>query len=166
MLFRSDRYAPFRDDWALSLSARGREAIADYLASGRGLLAIHAAPISFDDWPAWAGLLGVGWRWGVSHHPPFGPAEIRPARAHPITDGMEPFETADEIYSGLDVADWMVPLAEGRTPETAWTPVVYAGERDGARRAWCGIGHCAASFAHPGYAAMIARAARWVARDL
>ena len=73
---QSEKYAPFRAEWALSLSAPGRAAIRDYVASGRGLLAIHGAPISFDDWPEWPQvLLGVGWRWGVSHHPPYAPAD-------------------------------------------------------------------------------------------
>jgi type 1 glutamine amidotransferase len=163
---QNEKYAPFRAEWGFSLSERGRGIIRDHVASGRGLLAIHGAPISFDTWPEWSDLLGVGWRWGISTHPPFGAAEMRPRADHPITRGMKPFQVEDEIYTGLSVEPWMTPVAEGRTPDTPWQPVVYAGEKDGARRAWCGFGHCAASFANPEHAAMIVRAAKWVAREI
>ena len=166
-LTQSERYAPFRAEWALSLSPAGRAAVGDYVASGRGLLALHGAPISFDDWPDWPKLLGVGWRWGVSHHPPCAPAELRSAAEHPITAGLQPFTVRDEIYSALDVEPWMRPLAEARHPEMQeWRPVVFAGERDGCRRAWCGFGHDAASLSNPAHRALIVRAGRWVANEL
>ncbi len=161
-----EKYAPFRAEWALSLSESGRSAIRDYVASGRGLLAIHGAPISFDDWPQWPQLLGVGWRWGVSHHPPRAPAQMRKAADHPITQGMEAFTVADEIYSALDVAPWMHPVAEARHEGMNWRPVVFAGEHDGCRRAYCGFGHDGASLSNTAHQALIARAARWVVREL
>jgi type 1 glutamine amidotransferase len=164
---QNEKYAPFRAEWALSLSASGRAAIRDYVASGRGLLAIHGAPISFDDWPQWPQLLGVGWRWGVSHHPSYAPAQMRKTADHPITQGMEAFTVADEIYSALDVAPWMHPVAEARHEGMAeWRPVVFAGEHDGCRRAYCGFGHDAASLSNPTHRTLIARAARWVVREL
>jgi type 1 glutamine amidotransferase len=165
-MMQLERFAPLRAEWALSLSAAGRSAIRDYVASGRGLLALHGAPISFDDWPEWAYLLGVAWRWGVSHHPPCAPAELRPAAEHPITAGMQAFTVRDEIYSALEVEPWMQPLAEARHAGIEeWRPVVFAGEQDGCRRAYCGFGHDAASLSHPAYRALVARAARWVARE-
>jgi type 1 glutamine amidotransferase len=162
---QNEKYAPFRAEWALSLSQAGRAAISDYLASGRGLLAIHAAPISFDDWPQWPRLLGIGWRWGVSHHPPCAPASMRKAAEHPITADMQPFTVADEIYSALNIEPWMQPVAEARHADMPeWRPVVFAGEHAGCRRAWCGFGHDAASLSNVEHRALIARAARWVAR--
>jgi len=163
---QNEKYAPHRAEWALSLSDAGRAAIRDYVASGRGLLAIHTAPISFDDWAEWPALLGVSWRWGVSHHPPLAPATARPLADHPVTRGMAPFTVADEIYSALDVQPWMTPLVEARHADMAeWRPVVFAGETGGCRRAWCGLGHDSTSLANPEHQALIRRAARWVARD-
>jgi hypothetical protein len=163
---QNEKYEPFRSEWALSLSEAGRASIRDYVASGRGLLAIHTAPISFDDWPEWPKLLGIGWRWGVSHHPPYAPAQMRRIAEHPITAGMQPFAVVDEIYSALDVEPWMQPIAEARHADMLeWQPVVFAGEHAGCRRAYCGFGHDAASLSHPEHRAMIVRAARWVAGD-
>lgn len=163
---QNEKYAPHRADWALSLSPAGRAAIRDYVASGRGLLAIHTAPICFDDWAEWPALLGIGWRWGVSHHPPLAPLTARPIAAHPITSGMAPFMVTDEIYSALDVQPWMLPLVDARHADmTDGRPVVFAGEDNGCRRVWCGLGHDAQSLSNPEHRALIQRAARWIARD-
>lgn len=166
-MVQNEKYAPFRAEWALSLSPAGRAAIRGYLAGGRGLLALHTAPISFDDWPEWPALLGVGWRWGQSHHPPLAQAQARACAVHPITRGLAPFAVDDEIYADLVVAPWMTPLVEARhAADEAWRPVVFAGEDGGARRAYCGFGHDAASLNEPEHRAMIVRAARWVGGEL
>lgn len=164
-MIQNEKYAPFRQEFALSLSPAGRAAIRDYVAAGNGLLGIHGAPISFDDWPEWPGLLGIGWRWGISHHPPYCAAEVRMAGDHPITHGLPGFNVSDEIYSALDVAPFMAPLAEARHADMDWRPVAFAGEKDGARRAWCGLGHDAASLAEPTHGRLIRRAAQWVRRE-
>ncbi len=166
-MVQNEKHAPHRAEWAMSLSPAGRTAIRDYVASGRGLLAVHAAPISFDDWSEWPELLGIGWRWGRSHHPPMGPLTARPtATHHPVTAGLNEFTVADEIYSDLEVAPWMQPLAEARHPDMEqWRPVIFAGEKDGCRRAYCGLGHDAASLANADHSALLTRAASWVARE-
>lgn len=163
---QNEKYAPFREQWALSLSDGGKAAIRNYIAAGKGLLGIHAAPISFDDWLQWGDLLGLSWQWGTSYHPPHAPASVRMSPAkHPVSDGVPAFEVSDEIYSDLVVRPWMKPLFEARHADmTEWRTVGLAGEKDGARRAWCGLGHDAASLANPAHQKLIRRAAQWVSR--
>lgn len=162
-----EKYAPFREQWAFSLSQRGRDSIRAYLAAGNGLLGIHGAPLSFDDWAEWSTLLGVGWKWGVSHHPPYAAAQVRMIDTHhPITAGLPPFDVSDEIYSALVVQPWMKPLFEAKHADmNEWRPVGFAGESDGARRAYCGLGHDAASLENRTHQQLIQRAAQWVMRD-
>ena len=164
---QNEKYAPFRAEWALSLSSEGRAALEGWAAAGNGILGIHTAPICFDDWPRWGEILGVSWRWGVSHHPPLGPVSVRIGAAHPVTRGMEDFATEDEVYTALEVQPWMQPLYEARAePDGEWQPAAFAGEHGGARRAWCGIGHNAVSLNNPVNRRIIQNAARWAARDL
>jgi hypothetical protein len=165
-MVQNEKYAPFRDQWALSLSGAGRTAIRNYVKAGKGLLGIHTAPLCFDDWPEWGELLGVSWTWGTSYHPPYGSAAVRmSAGVHPVTQGLPAFDIADEIYSDLVVQPWMTPLFEARHPDMVdWRPVGFAGEKDGARRIWCGLGHDAASLAIPAHERLIRRAAQWVSR--
>lgn len=159
-----EKYAPLREQWAFSLSSRGRDIVRTYLAHQNGLLGIHGAAISFDDWPEWGTLLGVSWRWGTSYHPPLAEATVRMTGvSHPITAGAQSFTVSDELYSALDVQPWMQPLFEARhTGTDEWRPVGFAGERDGARRAYWGLGHDLASLANPIHQQTIQRAARWL----
>lgn len=158
-----EKYAPHRQRFALSLSEAGRAAIRGYLATGRGLLAIHTAPICFDDWPEWPRLLGMGWNWGVSHHPPLAPLTARAVNGHPICRDLPDFAVSDEIYSALEAAPWMTPFLEARHADMAeWRPVGQAGEQGGSRRAWCGLGHDRASLMEPTHRRLIQRAAQWV----
>ena len=165
-MVQNEKYAPFREQWALSLSERGRAAIRNYIRAGRGLLGIHTAPLSFDDWPEWGDLLGLSWQWGRSYHPPYAQASVRMCQApHPITDSVPAFDVSDEIYSDMVLKPWMTPLFEARHADMAeWRPVGLAGEKDGARRVWCGLGHDAASFASDAHQKLIRRAAQWVSR--
>jgi len=75
------KFADQREAWALSLSAPQRQAILDHVAAGRGLLVLHTGAICFDDWPQWRELVGAGWTWGHSHHPPHGPVSVRPPQS-------------------------------------------------------------------------------------
>ena len=73
------KYAPFRKQYEYLMRQSARDAILDHLARGGGLLGIHTAGISFDDWPEWRDVLGAAWRWGQSYHPPIGPIEVVPS---------------------------------------------------------------------------------------
>jgi type 1 glutamine amidotransferase len=107
------------------------------------------------------------WIWGVSHHPPLGPVAARPTDKHAIVGGVPAFNVIDEVYTELETQAWMTPFLEARADGTAeWRPVGLAGEHSGARRAWCGLGHDAASLGQPENRRIIQRAARWVAREM
>jgi len=62
----------FGPEGRFTLSEEARNGILDFLAHGRGLLALHCATICFDDWPEYRRILGAYWEWGVSGHAPTG----------------------------------------------------------------------------------------------
>src|SRR5690606_20820031 len=59
----ADRYASQREAHAYATSPAWRDAVTAHLAAGGALLALHAAPICFDDWPGWRDVVGAAWRW-------------------------------------------------------------------------------------------------------
>src|SRR5262245_17041211 len=69
----SEKYAPYRAQWAFQITDAQRDTIVRHVEGGGGLLGLHTASICFDNWPAWQDLLGAGWVWGRSFHPEFGP---------------------------------------------------------------------------------------------
>jgi type 1 glutamine amidotransferase len=164
-MVQHEKYAPIRDEWAFSLSESGRAAARRHVAAGKGVFGIHTAPISFDTWPGWTDILGVGWVWGKSHHPPLGLVAVRMTeRDSPIAKGLPEFALTDELYCELAVAPWMQPFMAAHTADDAtWRPAGFAGEDGGSRRVYCSFGHDGASITQPTHQALLGRAARWAA---
>lgn len=95
------------------LSSAARAYLLDYLHRGGGLSLIHFGASAFhpsvpgtgpeDSWPEWYEHIAARvWE----HRPPtpsghdsFGPFSVQPTSvSHPITDGLAPFDTVDELY--------------------------------------------------------------------
>ena len=78
------------------LSERQRKVIVNTVSKGKGLVALHCAFWSFQDWPEWRHIVGGI----VQGHDPFGPFDaVVVDRNHPITRGLpERFAITDEPY--------------------------------------------------------------------
>jgi type 1 glutamine amidotransferase len=162
---QAEKHAPFRAAHAYDPPAAVRAAVAAHLAAGRGLLGLHTAAICFDTWPEWAGVLGAGWVWGTSHHPPPGPVQVAPPRAHPVTAGIGAFDLTDELYCAMTLAPDATVLATATTPAVGGAqPVVTVRAAGAGRVVYSALGHDAASFAVPAHGRLVAQAAAWAAR--
>ena len=82
-----------------------KNALLDFVRSGKGLVVYHHSAASFQQWAEYKSLVGCVWRTGVSHHAPVHDykVDIRDAD-HPITRGMTSSFLAhtDELYAGLE----------------------------------------------------------------
>ena len=152
-----EKYAPFRAEFAHALSEAERRALQGHVESGRPLLAMHTAPICFDDWPEWGALIGAGWVWGQSGHPAPCPVSVSGGWV------PEPFDVEDELYGGLTLAADSEVLALGRTADdTTLHPVLVRRRTPGVRVVYDALGHDARSFEHPQHRALVGRAADWL----
>ncbi len=157
-----EKYAPDRAAWAFALADEDMVRIEDHVTSGGALLAMHTALICWDNQPGWPKLLGGGWQWGVSHHPPLGPIHVTlTAEGRGQSMGPGDFEIVDEAYHQLSpVADCTV-LAEvdaGQGPQpVAWLRTVGAG-----RVGVDALGHDGASLRAEGHTALIAAMLSWL----
>ena len=160
-----DRYDHLRHQWAYSTTPATKQAITSFVADGGGLVGIHTASICFDDWPAWRDVLGGGWNWDRSSHPPLGHVTaITVAHAvHPVTAGLASLSLVDEVFGDMDlVAGCEVLMTARRTPDDTEQPVVWAHRYGRGRVVYDGFGHDAVSLADPDHAALIGRAIQWV----
>lgn len=153
------------DKWHFELSEQAREGILSALSRGAGLLALHAAVISFDDWPEFARIIGASWNWGVSGHPAIQTHLVRVRTgAHPVVRGISDFRIEDELYCRLDVAPDVTPLAyvhwEGRDE-----PVVWVRNHGSARVCYIALGHGVEAFENPAYQRLLKQAAAWCVGD-
>lgn len=80
-----------------------RQGLAKAVAGGKGLVVVHFACGAFQGWPEFTKLAGRAWNPKLRAHDPRGKFRVNIADAnHPITKGLAPFETTDELYTCLD----------------------------------------------------------------
>lgn len=158
----STEWAP-GPDGPYRLGERKRDAVLAFLAQGKGLMALHAACICFDDWPEYREILGGGWEWGVSGHGPYQPGwELTVAAGmHPITQGVADFSIHDELYHTLTVTRPVQVLMtapwEGRPQPMAWVTDYH-----GARIHFNALGHGPESFQSEPFRRLLNHRSRWV----
>ena len=80
-----------------------RENLARFVAGGKGLVLTHFACGAWHkEWPGFKGLAGRVWDPALRAHDPHGKFRVDMVDTqHPITRGMESFETVDELYTCL-----------------------------------------------------------------
>jgi len=156
-------YAAQRDRWGLSLSPAARSALTGFVHRGKGLLALHAATICFDDWPQWMDLVGGRWVWGTSSHPPYGTFDVtvHPDRHAIVAEAPTSFRINDEAYGFLELADDVVPLATA-THGGATHPLIWARTVGQGRVVHDALGHAAEGYQNPAHRAIVASAIRWL----
>jgi len=73
-----------------------------FVSGGGGLVLVHFACGAFQDWPEFKDLAGRAWDPKLRGHDPRGPFRVDIAvKDHPITKGLDSFETDDELYTCL-----------------------------------------------------------------
>lgn len=134
-----------------------------WLAEGGRVLGVHTAANTFQDWPAWPGILGGRWIRGVSMHPPRSPSRFRPATpGHPVLAGLPAVQADDERYSRLEVAADSVPLLD-HGPVDAREVMAWAGA-DGTA-IYSGLGHDALAYRSATARRFVRNCAGWLLGD-
>lgn len=158
------------------LSKLAKEQFAKVIADGRGLAVIHFANGAFhfslpgakdSDWPEYRKMVRRVWDHtpGVSGHDKFGPFRVEIADTkHPITDGLKPFDTTDELYyrqAGELPAD---PLVTAKSKDTGKDePLAWAYDYGKGRVFQTVLGHDAKAIGGDGPAELIRRGCLWAA---
>jgi hypothetical protein len=104
-------------DFTRDLDDNGKKNLRDFVESGKGVVVLHHAILSFQKWPWWyekvvGGLYRLESKDGIPNSTvKFGQEHwITAAGRHPITDGITPFHVADETYKGLFISPNIKPL--------------------------------------------------------
>jgi type 1 glutamine amidotransferase len=178
------RFDPWRDVAEQTFGAETEQALYDFVAGGKGLIAYHPTLAGGVGWSLeYEKLLGGVMRAETSRRAPNNDFLVHVAEEHPITAGW-PAEFPhydDDLYVGLK---W--PAGVGRTILlTGWDnslrytqvraqwralpgmgeehPVAWAVEYGEGRSVSIGIGHSARSIGHPAFRALFPRSAEWAA---
>ena len=138
--------------------AATREAYLDFIRGGKGLIVIHAGGSSFYDWPEYQQAAGASWNLGQTGHGKPHEFTVKVAAEHPVTRGLEPFKTTDELWMRPGVQPAAKVLATGEDQ-----PLAMATEFGKGRTFTLLLGHSAAFMATPGFQTLLLRGAEWAA---
>ncbi len=156
-----ERYDTVRSEWARTSPEALRNGLSAHLGAGRGLLALHTAPICFDDWPEWPSILGGRWNWARSWHPQPAEMSVEPAGCHPIVDGIRPFDVVDERYTDLDVSADVDVIAWSIADDRQ--AALWTHSFGNARVVYDALGHDERSLGQTDHAVVLRRCALWAA---
>ena len=174
-LFLLDYNGP---DW----SAAAQRNFLAAVAGGTGVVAVHAANNAFPEWKEYEKMIGLTWR-PESGHGEFHEFTVEmDDPSHPITRGVSPFRTPDELYHrlvrtpGIDLkvlaSAWSEPARGGTGRREPMLTVTQYGR---GRVFYHALGHvwpgdpaanrgCSlAALENPGFQATLIRGCEWAA---
>jgi type 1 glutamine amidotransferase len=146
-----------------------RKAYLDFVKKGKGHVVVHAGSASFPDWNDYLRLTLATWKNGQTSHGPIHEFPVRMEKIrHPVTDGLEPFTTMDELWNAPGLAGNAAVLASsfsgtGQGGTGRWEPSVLAGSFGQGRTITILLGHDAAAMDNLGFKKLLARAVEWAA---
>ena len=142
--------------------AAARQGLADHIAAGKPVLAVHAAASTLPDVDQWERLVGGRWVPGTSTHPALDWASITVLTdAHPIVAGFPDFQLEDERYSYLRTGSDNVVLAHHEWDGKVH-PLYWARQSGCARVVYDGLGHGVESYQSSGRCELLQRSVRWL----
>lgn len=140
---------------------------------GIGLVVLHHALVSFQDWPEYERIIGgrypepagksgvVTAEVGYQHDVEI--PVIIVAKEHPITAGMSDFTIRDEIYWGFRVQPDVIPLLS-TTRAKSGKPLAWTRMQGKSRVVYLQLGHGPSAYENPNYRQLIGNSIRWAGR--
>jgi len=142
-----------------------RENFRKFVAGGKGLVIVHFGCGAFQDWPEFVKIAGRVWDPKLRSHDPRGPFRVEIADTdHPITRGMKPFETHDELYTCLagDVPIHVLATARSKVDKKVY-PMAFVLTCGKGRVFHSVLGHDVKALANPPVGELFRRATAWAA---
>jgi type 1 glutamine amidotransferase len=135
------------------------------IADGRGLVLVHFACGAWQDWPEFWDLAGRVWDPNLRGHDPRGPFRVDIADPdHPITRGLEPFDTDDELYTCLAGDRPVTVLATAKSKVDGKDyPIAFVFDYGKGRVFHCVLGHDAKALSVPAVGELFRRGTAWAA---
>ncbi|UCG46106.1 MAG: ThuA domain-containing protein [Phycisphaerales bacterium] len=144
---------------------KARENLRQFVNDGKGLFVVHFACGAFQDWPEFVNLAGRAWDPKLRAHDPRGPFGVTITDAeHPITRGMESFETNDELYTCLAGRRPVQMLATARSKVDGKDyPMAFVFNYGKGRVYHNALGHDVKAITNPPVAELFRRGCAWAA---
>ena len=147
------------------ISNEAKDGLLSFVRNGGGLVAIHFACSSYQDWKEYRDLLGRVWVKGVAGHGPRSVFNVKVVdHQHPITQGMSDFKADDELYAKLsgDAEIHVLGVADsdwsGKTE-----PLLFVKKYGNGNVFHDLLGHDVKARDYPAYQQLLIRGTEWAA---
>jgi type 1 glutamine amidotransferase len=136
-----------------------------FVEGGGGLVLVHFACGAFQDWPEFRNLAGRAWDPKLRGHDPHGKFTVKIVnQEHPVTRGLKPFETVDELYTCLAGDRPIELLATARSKVDGKDyPMAFVFSYGKGRVFHSPLGHDVEALDNPSVAALFRRGCAWTA---
>ena len=143
----------------------GQANLARFVREGGGLVLVHFACGAFQEWPEFEALAGRVWNPKLRGHDPHGKFQVEMVDPeHPVTRGLQAFETTDELYTCLDGKTPIHVLAQSQSKiDQKQYPMAFVLQCGDGRVFHCPLGHDVAAFSPPAVGDLFRRGTAWVA---
>jgi type 1 glutamine amidotransferase len=147
------------------LPGQAQENLLNFVKGGKGFFVQHLATASFAKWDEFGKLCGRRWVMGTSGHGPRGVFEAKVVnKEHPITAGMNNFETDDELYAKLQGTGKINVLVEADSDWSKKTePLIFTLNYGKGRTVHNAFGHDRKALMTPSVQKIIARGVEYAA---
>jgi type 1 glutamine amidotransferase len=147
------------------LPENAQQNLLNFVKGGKGFFVQHLASASFPKWEEFGKLCGRKWVMGVSGHSPRSVFKAHVVnKEHPITAGLDDFETDDELYSKLQGTGDINVLVQGDSDFSKKAePLVFTLNYGKGRVVHNAFGHDRKALMTPNVQKIIARGVEWAA---
>jgi type 1 glutamine amidotransferase len=158
------------------LSDKAKTGLVNYLKAGKGLVVVHFANGAFHsslpgaekgDWPEYRKIVRRVWdhKDKKTGHDGYGPFRVHITNVkHPITEGIQDFDTVDELYYHQAGDALIEPLITAKSKNTGKDePLAWAYDYEKGRVFQSLLGHAAESHRSKGAALLLRRGVVWAA---
>jgi HEAT repeat protein/type 1 glutamine amidotransferase len=144
---------------------KARENLRTYVEGGRGLMLVHFACGAFQEWPEFRDLVGRVWDPKLRGHDPRGVFRVEFGLVKsPITEGLQPFDADDELYTCLTGDRPIVTLATAKSKVDGKDyPMAFTYTPGKGRVFQCLLGHDVKAMQVPGVGELYRRGCAWAA---
>jgi len=142
-----------------------RENLKKFVAGGKGMVMVHFACGAFQGWPQFGKLAGRAWNPKLRGHDPHRTFTVNIVDAkHPITAGLKPFKTTDELYTCLDGKTPIKVIANAKSiVDGKLYPMAFVLNYGKGRVFHSPLGHDVRAFASEGVQELFRRGTAWAA---
>ena len=154
-------------DFSRDLDEKGKRNLRDFVESGKGVVVLHHAILSYQKWPWWyEEVVGGRYRLEPEGNIPTSSAKdkqelfVTPEGSHPVTTGIGPFHLWDEPYKGMWISPAIRPILTTDSPSSD-RAVAWISPYPKSRVVYIQLGHNHSTYFHPMYRALLHNAILW-----